>query len=109
MQSEYLKGFLLTALGVLVLSFDALMIRLIHAQSFDILFWRRLFLALVTFFWCKHTLPKQPLFTFDRSFVQSSVLFVCSTTCFVCAVNLTSVANVLVIISAQPLFAAVMA
>lgn len=109
MQSEYLKGFLLTALGVLVLSFDALMIRLIHAQSFDILFWRGLFLAVVTFFWCKRTLPKQLFFTFDRSSVLSAVLFVSSTTCFVCAVNLTSVANVLVIISAQPLFAAVMA
>ena len=109
MQSEYVKGFLLTALGVLVLSFDALMIRLINARSFDILFWRGLFLALVTFLWCKYTLPRQSFVAFDRASIRSSVLFVASTTCFVCAVNLTSVANVLVIISAQPLFAAVMA
>lgn len=100
---------MLTALGVLVLSFDALMIRLIDAQSFDLLFWRGLFLALVIVLWCKYTLPGQPFFSFDRAAIRSSVLFVGSTICFVCAVNLTSVANVLVIISAQPLFAAVMA
>ena len=104
-----MKGFLLTTFGVLVLSFDALMIRLISAHSFDLLFWRGLLLGLVAALWCRFSMPKQAMFCFDGAFIRSSLLFVISTISFVCAVNLTSVANVLVIISAQPLFAAVMA
>lgn len=109
MHSEYLKGLLLTALGVLVLSFDALMIRLIGAQSFDLLFWRGLLLSLMVLLWCRFSIPDQPIFSFDRAFIKSALLFVASTICFVTAITMTSVANVLVIISAQPLFAAIMA
>ncbi|EDM68455.1 hypothetical protein PE36_03486 [Moritella sp. PE36] len=109
MNVEYMKGFLLTAFGVLILSFDALMIRLIEAHSFDLLFWRGLLLSLVAAVWCRYSMPKQAMFCFDAPFIRSSLLFVISTISFVCAVNLTSVANVLVIISAQPLFSAVMA
>lgn len=107
MHSEYMKGLLLTALGVLVLSFDSLMIRLIGAQSFDLIFWRGLFLSLMVFLWCRYTLPKQPLLSFDRALIRSALLFTASTICFVSAVSLTSVTNVLVMISTQPLFAAV--
>ena len=109
MQSEYMKGFLLTALGVIVLSFDALLIRLIEAHSFDLLFWRGLLLSAVVALWCRMTKPTAPLLSIDPAYVRSAVLFAVSAFCFVCAINLTSVANVLVIISAQPLFAALMA
>ncbi|MEH6814466.1 MAG: DMT family transporter [Motiliproteus sp.] len=108
-KTEYMKGFLLTAFGVLVLSFDALLIRLIEADSFSLLFWRGLLLSLVVTLWCRYRSPEQPLFCIDGTYIRSSVLFVISTITFVCAINLTSVANVLVIISAQPLLAAVMA
>ena len=109
MNSDYMKGFMLTAGGVIVLSFDALLIRLIEADSFDLLFWRGLLLSLVVALWCRFSSPGQALICFDGAFLRSALLFVISTIAFVCAVNLTSVANVLVIISAQPLFAAVMA
>ena len=109
MNTEYMKGFLLTGLGVIVLSFDALLIRMIEAHSFDLLFWRGLLLSLVVTVWCRFSNPDQPLFSFDGAYIRSSLLFVISTISFVCAINLTSVANVLVIISAQPLFAAVLA
>ncbi|MEH6628977.1 MAG: DMT family transporter [Motiliproteus sp.] len=108
-KTEYMKGFLLTAFGVLVLSFDALLIRLIEADSFSLLFWRGLLLSLVVTLWCRYRSPDQSLFCIDGTYIRSSVLFVVSTITFVCAINLTSVANVLVIISAQPLLAAVMA
>jgi len=103
MNVEYMKGFLLTAFGVLILSFDALMIRLIEAHSFDLLFWRGLLLSLVAALWCRFSMPKQAMFCFDSAFIRSSLLFVVSTISFVCAVNLTSVANVLVIISTPSL------
>mgnify|MGYP001954786184 CR=1 FL=1 len=109
MNTDYMKGFLLTALGVLVLSFDALLIRLINSESFDLLFWRGLLLSVAVFCWCRFRKPEQVLFSWDAAFIRSALLFAVSAICFVSAITLTSVANVLVIISAQPLFAAVMA
>ena len=50
MNTEYIKGFMMTALGVLVLSFDALLIRLIEVHSFSLLFWRGLLLSLAVAF-----------------------------------------------------------
>ena len=109
MNTEYLKGFLLTALGVIVLSFDALMIRLIEVDSFSLLFWRGLLLSLMVTLWCRFRMPGEALFSRDPAFLRSVFLFFSSSTCFVCAINLTSVANVLVIISATPLFSALLA
>ncbi|MCV6609898.1 MAG: DMT family transporter [Amphritea sp.] len=106
MNTEYLKGFLLTALGVLILSFDALLIRLIEVHSFSLLFWRGVLLALMVALWCRYRNPDKKLFSLDGAFIRSAILFAISSICFVNAINHTSVANVLVIISAQPLFAA---
>lgn len=108
MHSEYVKGLLLTALGVLVLSFDSLMIRLINAQSFDLLFWRGLLLSLMVYFWCRFSMPEQRIVSLDKKILRSALLFVASTICFVSSVYMTSVANVLVMISTQPLFAAIL-
>lgn len=109
MHTEYMKGFLLTALGVSVLSFDALLIRFIEVHSFSLLFWRGLLLSLMVFIWCRLRHRSQPLFSLDAPALRSTFLFFISSACFVSAINLTSVANVLVIISAQPLFAALLA
>ena len=109
MNSEYLKGFLLTALGVLVLSFDALLIRLIDAESFSLLFWRGLLMSLTVAFWCRYRYPGKPFFYRDWPSIRSAVLYALCSIFFVSAINHTSVANVLVIISAQPLFAALIA
>lgn len=106
MNTEYLKGFLLTALGVTVLSFDALLIRLIEVESFSLLFWRGLLMSLMVLIWCRIRGRQITLFSLDPAFLRSAFLFSISSICFVTAINLTSVANVLVIISAQPMFAA---
>jgi len=106
LQSDYFKGFSLTLLGVLILSFDALLIRLINAESADILFWRGILLSITVAVGFKLKYPEQALFRRDGCYLRSTVLFGISSICFVLAINLTSVANVLVIISVQPLFAA---
>ena len=108
LHKDYLKGFLLTALGVIILSFDALFIRLIDASSGSILFWRGILLSGVVAIACKWLYPQQALFRSDLRYLRSSLLFGISSICFVMAINLTSVASVLVIISVQPLFAAVL-
>ncbi|MBR9868860.1 MAG: EamA family transporter [Oceanospirillales bacterium] len=109
MNTEYLKGFLLTSLGVLVLSFDALLIRLIQVESFSLLFWRGLLMSLMVALWCRYRYPGKPLFYSDWANIRSTLLFSMSSILFVSAIHHTSVANVLVIISAQPLFAAIIA
>lgn len=108
MSNDYIKGFILTALGVIILSFDALLIRLIHAESADILFWRGILLSLFIAVICKWKNPDQALFRTDWRYIRSTLFFGISSICFVVAINLTTVANVLVIISVQPLFAALL-
>ena len=108
MNTDYAKGFVLTAIGTTLLSFDALFIRLINAESADILFWRGIMLSLFIAIYCKIKDPKQALFRTDWRYIRSTVFFAISSICFVMAINLTSVANALVIISVQPLFAAVL-
>ncbi len=109
MNTEYLKGFLLTSLGVLVLSFDALLIRLIQVEPFSLLFWRGLLLSLMVALWCRYRYPGQPLFYRDWAYIRSALFYSICSILFVAAIHHTSVANVLVIISAQPLFAAIIA
>lgn len=109
MDTDYLKGFLLTSLGVLILSFDALLIRLIQVESFSLLFWRGLMMSLMVALWCRYRYPGKPLFYRDSASIRSTLLFTLSSILFVSAIHNTSVANVLVIISAQPLFAAIIA
>ncbi len=106
MNPEYLKGFSLTAIGVIILSFDALLIRLIDSDSSAILFWRGLLLSIIVAIGFKLKCPNEALFRKDWRYIRSTCLFGLSSICFVVAINLTSVANVLVIISVQPLFAA---
>ncbi|RTE67563.1 EamA/RhaT family transporter [Amphritea opalescens] len=109
MNTDYLKGFIFTSLGVLILSFDALLIRLIDVESFTLLFWRGLLMSLMVALWCRYKYPGKPLFYRDWASIRSSLFFCASTILFVSAIHHTSVANVLVIISAQPLFAAIIA
>jgi len=109
LNTEYFKGFTLTAMGVIFLSFDALFIRLIDSESADLLFWRGLLLSVIVAIGCKLKSPGEALFRSDWRYIRSTVLFGISSICFVMAINSTSVANVLVIISVQPLFAAFLA
>ena len=109
MNTEYAKGFLLTALGVIVLSFDALLIRMVNTDEFSLLFWRGLLMSLMVSLWTLYRKPELKLVQLDLPYIRSAILFALSSIFFVSAIHHTSVANVLVIISAQPLLAAVIA
>ena len=106
--SNYIKGILLTAAGVLILSIDGLLIRLISAESFDLLFWRGLLMSVTVAFVLMLKRSTSSWIPTDAASLRSSFLMVITTISFVMAINLSSVANVLVIISSQPLFAAVL-
>lgn len=106
------KGVLLALSGVLLISLDSLWIRLSEASSWDVAFWVGVF----TFVTISLVLPARTghsLFTAVRRdgtpLLISSLLNTCSVTMFIVAVGLTTVANVVAIIAAAPVAAAVVA
>ncbi|WP_041543620.1 EamA family transporter [Oceanimonas sp. GK1] len=101
--SPHHKGVILTLAGVAVLSLDALLIRLISADHWTLLFWRGLLLSLSLALFCRPTvrLPR-------RLMLGSALCYAVTTITFVLAVRLTSVANTLIILAAAPLIGALL-
>ncbi len=108
----YLRGLALSASGMIILSPDALLIRLItDAQVWDIIFWRTLFmgtslgLALAVRY-------RARLLEVARGggwvLPVSALLMAVSNLSFVGAITHTTVANTLVILATLPLFSAVL-
>ncbi|MCC4262892.1 DMT family transporter [Oceanimonas baumannii] len=97
------KGVILTLAGVTVLSLDALLIRLISADHWTLLFWRGLLLSLSLAVFCR---PKERLPR--RLLLGSALCYAATTITFVLAVRLTSVANTLIILAAAPLVGALL-
>ncbi|MEX1037202.1 MAG: DMT family transporter [Sneathiella sp.] len=107
--SPHLYGILITAAGVLILSPDGLLVRLIATDSATIMFWRGLLFSIGIFgFYALYrgfnTLNIVRAMGWRGLF--AAFLFCVSTIFFVLAITHTSVANALVIISTAPLFAA---
>lgn len=107
--TDHRRGTALAAAGVLVLSFDALLVRLAVADSATIVFWRGLFMAL-SLTVALRLLRKSWAWDAVRVAGLAGVVIVIgyglSQVLFVSAVMTTRVANVVVILSAAPLFAA---
>jgi len=109
--SDHAKGLLITSAGVVLLSPDALLLRLVSVDPWTVLFWRGLgmfgVLGLLTlardgrrtFVLMRRGLPLGLLISLSFAICQTS---------FVNAIALTNVANVLVIVSATPLVAALL-
>jgi len=102
-------GTLLTVLGVLVLTPDGLLVRLLDTDAWTILFWRGIFfsIGILGFYFVRHQINT---FNIVRRMgfrgIQAAFFFSGSTIFFVHAIQNTSVANVLVIIATAPLFSA---
>lgn len=108
--SSRATGLLLTAIGVLVLSPDALTMRIVEADVWALVLWRNLFMAIGV------TLGLVVVYrgrtyshvrAIGRSGLAAGILFGCSSIFFVGSIMLTDVANTLVIISTTPMLAAV--
>ena len=109
--SEHLKGLLLTTTGVLVLSPDSLLVRLIETDQWTLLFWRGALIALSLTLLTVLLSGRGALMAFRAVGVAgfyAAILFTGSTLFFISALSRTSVANTLVVISAAPLFAAIL-
>jgi drug/metabolite transporter (DMT)-like permease len=106
---DHQKGLLLTTLGVLVLTPDSLLVRLIDAEPFGLLVWRGV-LQVVGILAILALLHRgritAPFRAVGRSGLLLAAVFSGSTLFFIVALSLTAVADVLVIVSAAPLAAA---
>lgn len=105
------KGLLLTALGVLVIAPDALILRLISLSAEQVLLWRGLlnvlgFLLIVALRYKSQWW--RAYLNCGRAGIGCALLFSLSTLGFVMGNHFTKAANVLVILAAAPLIAALL-
>jgi len=108
-KSQHIRGTAMMIAAVIVLSPDSLLISLIAADRWTLIFWRGLLSGLtlgVSMFFDGSGKPLQKIRDMGGPGIISAILFSLSTICFVFSVSLTTAANTLVIMAATPLFAA---
>jgi drug/metabolite transporter (DMT)-like permease len=108
--ADPVKGLTLAVLGVLILTPDTVLMRLVGADAWTILFWRGLlmtvgYVGLLAARYRSGCIAA--LLGIGRIGATVTVLFAVNTILFVVAIATTTVANTLVIMAAAPLFAAV--
>lgn len=107
--NTHLKGLLVTTLGVLFLVPDSLFVRMIDADALTIAFFRNLGAGGLILSFALLVHGRGPLLALPTLGWPALIYVICfasSATGFVLAVTLTSVANVVFIIAAMPVFAA---
>lgn len=108
--NPHLRGLAITAMGVLIITPDSLLVRLTDTDAWTILFYRGAFITLAICIFCafKYGRTAPALFlAVGRVGVLAGFLAAGSNILFIVSVTLTTVANTLVIVSAAPLFAAI--
>ncbi len=107
--SEHWKGFWITFIGVIVISPDTLLLRLIDADVWSVVFWRGMLSGLTILTWAavQHRGRIAGAFrALGPAGWAMALVFGIGNILFVVAVHLTSVANALFLISTSPIFAA---
>ena len=110
-QKNHLRGILLMALAVLILSPDTLLISVIAADRWTVVFWRGALtsVTLTAIMWIRYGRSSLGMsLRLGRLGLLVGAFFATSTLTFVSSVTLTTAANTLVIIAATPLVAAVL-
>ena len=103
------KGLILSFIGVLILSPDSLLIRLVNLDDFSLIFYRSALPAVSILIFL--------IYTYQKSFLKSfyliglpgiiyAILYAITHICFVYSIQNTAVANTLVLIASAPIFAA---
>lgn len=106
---DHRRGTLIATIGVVALSFDALLVRLAMADAGVVIFWRGLLIALsltVVLRWWRGLWSWQQIARGGVPGMVVSAGFAATLVLFVLAVLNTRVANVVVILAAAPMFAA---
>ncbi|MFB3058340.1 MAG: EamA/RhaT family transporter, partial [Gammaproteobacteria bacterium] len=109
-QSQHAKGLIITALGVLLISPDGLLTRLILVDHWTLIFWRALFLCFGMWLIVSLKYPNKAWAKYKslgRGGAIMVLIYAMGTISFIVAITHTSVANTLIILSTTPLFAAI--
>ena len=110
--SHKMKGVLLCLCGIVLLSPDSLLLRLIGADLWTLAFWRgglsAVGLAVAVLLMEGRQLGQQQLLRLTRQGVVVAVSFAIANLAFIFSIQNTAVANTLVIMSLSPLFAALL-
>jgi drug/metabolite transporter (DMT)-like permease len=107
-ESVSLKGIVTVVAGVTLVSFDALLVKLAAVDGWNVSFWRGLFIALALLVLGRFRASSQ-IRSSDNTVLGiwlAAILMAGSSLCLVLAFTLTEAANAVVILSASPLFAA---
>lgn len=110
--SPHAKGLLITTLGVLVLTPDSLLIRLVSADAWTLTFWRGVLyaigmsVAVAVMFGGR---ARQQFLAMGVPGVLIGVIFGLGKVTFIVSITNTTAANTLFIVSTSPLFAAMVA
>jgi drug/metabolite transporter (DMT)-like permease len=110
MQSTHVKGLLITACGVLIISPDGLLTRLIVTDHWTMIFWRSVLLSVGMWLLISFVHPNrvwQQYKTVKGPGLLMAGTYSLGTIAFIFAITHTSVANTLIILSTTPLFAAI--
>jgi len=108
--SNYAKGILITVMAVLVLSPDAVLVRLADLELWPLLFWRSLFASTGFFLLTVAVEGRRTPAAFLRPSRLTILLACCysaSTFLFVTSLLLTSAANTLIMLATAPVFSAI--
>jgi drug/metabolite transporter (DMT)-like permease len=109
-QNSHAKGLAIGFFGILVLSPDALLIRLISVEAWTLVFWRGLLMGttlLLAIAAVKRGAFFRTLLGIGKTGVIASVFQATGSICFVMSILSTQVANTLIILGALPMFVAV--
>ncbi len=107
---DHTKGLLITILGVLIITPDALLIRLIDLDPWSTAFWRGLLLGCCIFLFIFLRSPKQCIEHYrsiGKAGLILSLTYSISSLCFVWSITNTSTAHTLIIIATAPMFAVI--
>ncbi len=108
---DQVKGLSITTVGILILTPDSLLVRLIGLDTWSMVFWRGLMIMsmlslALAIYYRGQTLAR--FLAIGRSGLAIAALLAISAVTFILALHNTSVANTLVIVAAAPLIAAVL-
>ncbi|MBV7315486.1 DMT family transporter [Shewanella sp. NIFS-20-20] len=106
------RGLWLAFAGIMILSFDSLLVRLIGGSPWDLLFWRGALQATSLLFiqlLCNRDELVSDFTPPTKLVLLAGILFAASTICFVESLDHTQVASTLVIVNTAPLFTALLA
>jgi drug/metabolite transporter (DMT)-like permease len=109
--NSHQRGVLITVFGVLILTPDALLVRLIDTDHWTLLFWRSLFAGISLFVLNLCIERSSPINAIEDLFKKgffATLFFAGSNIFFVISITHTLVANTLVILASTPFMAAVL-